>query len=201
MLTIILTYTGSSISLVALVVSIVIYMIFNMYKSTSGTLGLGLFITLFLSSLLFMAGIGVTDSDKVCYCIGVCQHYLWLLVFAFKSVTLVHITYTIRTMIYNSTLVVAREFFSRIKLIVLCLILPLTFLVPSVIFNYFDIFYLLRVEYNNKACFPTGFHGNIIFVSIPIGLSITTNICCLFCLSFFGFLVFWQPPSAVLSPS
>lgn len=173
---VILTYTGLSLSVVALGVSIFIYWYTNMYQSVPGCIALCLFITMLVSNILFMGGIGATDNLTLCYIIGVGLHYLWLLVFAFKSIALVHMCNTISKMMTNNGHVVGTR--THLKLILLGLGIPLLFVIPSIVIDILKVPYF-RIDYNNRVCFPTGFPGNIIFVTTPIGISVGINTICL----------------------
>ena len=176
---IVITYTGLSISAVSLVVSIVVYRITNLHRSIPGSIVHNLFISVFVTNIVFMAGIGANEYQITCYLIGVSLHYLLLLVFVFKSVGLLHMAHKFKSMSFNSTSgMLTERTHTKLKLTILCLALPLIFVVPGIVFNEYNV-YDIRVEYNNQVCFPTDYLGNLIFVSIPVGLSVLTNMCCL----------------------
>jgi len=84
----IITYTGCSISAIALLISIIISRKFGLTKSIPGINLENLCVALGLSNALFMIGIGANDYQALCYILGILLHYLWLVAFAFMSISL-----------------------------------------------------------------------------------------------------------------
>jgi hypothetical protein len=52
--------------------------------------------------------------------------------------------------------------------------LPLMFVFPSVLLDFFRVPYF-SAKYSGSVCFPTGYLSNLVFVSGPITLSIVLN--------------------------
>ena len=91
----IITHTGCSISAIALLISIIISRKICLTKSTPGNNPEHLCVSLGLSNVLFMIGIWVNDYQALCYILGILLHYLWLVAFAFMSISVVYMCNTL----------------------------------------------------------------------------------------------------------
>ena len=84
-----------SISAIALLISIIISRKLGLTKSTHGSNPENLCVSLGLSNVLFMIGIGANDYQTVCYILGILLLYLWLVAFAFISIYVVYMCNTL----------------------------------------------------------------------------------------------------------
>ena len=91
----IITHTGCSISAIALLISIIISRKLGLTKSTPGNNLEHLCVTLGLSNVLFMIGIGANDYQTVCYILGILLRYICLVAFAFMSISVAYICNTL----------------------------------------------------------------------------------------------------------
>ncbi|CAG2222926.1 unnamed protein product [Mytilus edulis] len=176
----VITYTGMGISVIALTTSILVYRRFGMHRSIPGSNVENLSIALLISDIIFMLGIGANDFSLVCYSVGVALHYLWLLVFSFKCIALVHMCHNLTNMSLiakDIDMSSKRPYFT-----LLGLLLPCLFVVPAVIIDVLEV-QGVSIDYSGSICFPTGYPGNLIFVSGPIGLAVVINIACLLCIA------------------
>jgi hypothetical protein len=73
------------VSMVSLLVLIVVYRKIGMTSTIPGSNLENISISLLLSNVLFMFGVGASDIKEVCFVIGVILHHLWLSVFYFMS--------------------------------------------------------------------------------------------------------------------
>lgn len=174
----ILTYSGMVTSVVGLIVSIRVHRKAVMHKSVPGSNVENISVSLLTTNVMFMIGIGANDEQTVCYVVGVILHYLWMVVFSFKTIALLYITHNlVQMMVKDSNPLLQRTgFFTALGLS-----LPMLFLIPSVIIDFYG---PIDLEYNGRVCFPTGYPANILFVSIPIGLSVIINISCFLTVAF-----------------
>jgi hypothetical protein len=178
----IITYCGLGISILALLCSIVMYRITGMYESIPGGNVENLSISLLMSNVMFVVGIGNNDNHIICYVTGVALHYLWLSVFSFKSIALIHMCHNLGQLFINMALETRVKVSKRMPLTILGLVLPLVFVAPSLLFNYWDVSGF-TLNYGGHVCFPTDYPANLVFVSAPIGLSVLVNISCFICIA------------------
>ncbi|CAG2254209.1 unnamed protein product [Mytilus edulis] len=101
----VITYTGMGISVIALTVSVIIHRRLGMHVSIPGSNVENLSVALLFSDIAFLIGVGANDNYVVCYVVGILLHYLWLIVFSFKSIALIHMCYTITQMSTNHSYV------------------------------------------------------------------------------------------------
>ncbi|CAG2222925.1 unnamed protein product [Mytilus edulis] len=146
-----ITYTGMGISVVALTTSILVYRRFGMHRSIPGSNVENLSIALLISDIIFMLGIGANDFSLVCYSLGVTLHYLWLLVFSFKCIALIHNSHNLTSMS-----LIAKDIdmsSKRPNFTLLGLLLPSLFVVPAVIIDVLEI-QGVSIDYSGSICFP-----------------------------------------------
>lgn len=175
----ILTYSGLIASVVGLLVSIKVHRKAVMHKSVPGSNVENISVSLLITNIMFMVGIGANDFHEVCYAVGIILHYLWLSVFSFKTIALLYITHNLIQMMVKDShpLLQSTAFFTFVGVS-----LPLLFLIPAVVMDFFG---PLDLNYSGSICFPTGFPANIFFVSIPIGISVVVNLSCLLTVAIF----------------
>ncbi|CAC5367848.1 unnamed protein product [Mytilus coruscus] len=181
----VMTYTGMGISVIALSVSVIIHRRLGMHISIPGSNVENLSVALLFADIAFLIGVGANDYYLVCYGVGVILHYLWLLVFSFKSIALIHMCYTITQMSTNNSYANGETQNKKRKLSFLGHFLPIMIVAPAVVIDLGKVSGF-NLDYSGSICFPTGYPANLIFVSIPFGLSIIINITCL--VSIAGFI-------------
>lgn len=170
----VITYTGCSVSVIALVISISISRNIGISSSIPGNNLENLSIALGLSNLLFMLGIGAHDYQTLCFVIGVLLHYLWLVSFSFMSIAVSYMCRNLTKMVANTSHGKGDEINAKYALTVFGLLIPIPFVLPSVLLEYFEVLGL-SASYAGTVCFPTGYLINAIFVSGPITVSIVVN--------------------------
>ena len=170
----IITYTGCSISAIALLISIIISRKLALTKSTPGNNLEHLYVALGLSNVLFMIGIGANDYQTVCYILGILLHYLWLVAFAFMSISVVYMCNTLTQTVAHVQCDDGNVLKGKCMFTCLGLFLPVMFVFPSVLLDFFIVPYF-SAKYSGSVCFPTGYLSNLVFVSGPITLSIVLN--------------------------
>ncbi|XP_063401914.1 uncharacterized protein LOC134686169 [Mytilus trossulus] len=180
----IITYIGMGISVIALIVSVTIHRRLRMHISIPGSNVENLSVALLCADIGFLIGVGANDYYLVCYGISVILHYLWLLVFSFKSIALIDMCYTITQMSINISYANRETQNKKRKLSLLGLFLPIMIVAPAVVIDLSEI-PGFNLDYSGSICFTTGYPANLIFVSIPIGLSVIINITCLICIAGF----------------
>ena len=178
----VITYTGMGISVIALTASLIVYRRLGMHSSIPGSNVENLTIALLISDIIFMLGIGANDLSFVCYSVGVALHYLWLVVFSFKCIALIHMCHSFTKLSLISGDIKVGMFSKRPFFTLLGLLLPCLFVVPAVLIDFLEIDGV-SINYSGSICFPTGYPGNLIFVSAPIGLAVVINITCLLCIA------------------
>jgi hypothetical protein len=133
-----------------------------------------LYVALGLSNVLFMIGIGANDYQTVCYILGILLHYLWLVAFAFMSISVVYMCNTLTQTVAHVQCDDGNVLKGKCMFTSLGLFLPVMFVFPSVLLDFFIVPYF-SAKYSGSVCFPTGYLSNLVFVSGPITLSIVLN--------------------------
>jgi hypothetical protein len=128
----IITYTGCSISASVLLISIIISRKLGLTKSTPGNNLEHLCVTLGLSNVLFMIGIGANDYQILCYILGILLHYIRLVAFAFMSISVVYICKTPTQTVAHKHSNDGSVFKSKCLFICFDMFLPIMFVFPSV---------------------------------------------------------------------
>ena len=121
-----------------------------------------------------MIGIGANDFQTLCYILGILLHYLWLVAFAFMSISVVYMCNTLTQALAHKHDDNGSVFKSKCLFACLGLFLPIMFVFPSVLLDFFRVPYF-AAKYSGSVCFPTGYLSNLAFVSGPITLSIVLN--------------------------
>ncbi|CAC5403892.1 unnamed protein product [Mytilus coruscus] len=178
----VITYTGMGISVIALTASIIVYRRLGLHSSIPGSNVENLTIALLITDIIFMLGIGANDLSLVCYSIGVALHYLWLLVFSFKCIALIQMCHNLTEMSLIAGDIGEGMFSKKPLFTLLGLLLPFLFVVPAVLIDLLEV-QGVSIDYSGSVCFPTGYPGNLIFVSAPIGLAVVINITCFLCIA------------------
>ena len=169
----IITYFTLTISTIALIFTILFNRRYSFVSGVAGSNLENLSISMCLSNVAFMSGIGNEDNVTVCYVIGVLLHYLWLTVFSFMCIGNVCIVQNLTKLksIKNKQQQESTLNFKRRVLTGLGLAIPLVFVIPAVISDKFgpDLF---SPGYGYGVCFPNQFPGNLIFFSGPVMVSL-----------------------------
>ncbi|CAG2230393.1 unnamed protein product [Mytilus edulis] len=178
----VITYTGMGISVIALTASLIVYRRLGMHRSIPGSNVEHLTITLLITDIIFMLGMGANDISLVCYSVGVALHYLWLLFFSLTCIASFQMCHNLTDISHT-----AGDYGEGISpkkpfLTLFGLLLPFLFVVPAVLIDFFEVDDV-SIDYSESICFPTGYPGNLIFVSAPIGLTVVINITCLLCIA------------------
>ncbi|CAC5419361.1 unnamed protein product [Mytilus coruscus] len=166
-------YTVIGISIIVLTASVIFNRRFGTLRSISGSNLENLLNTLIISDMIFLIGIAAAEHFTVCYIVGVFMHFLWLLVFSFQSIALYLIIKTNTS--DNSANESGSKRYKKIPLTLVGLFLPFVFVAPAVILDLMKI-PDFSLNYSGFICFPTGYPANLIFVYMPIGLSVVNNI-------------------------
>ncbi|CAG2188370.1 unnamed protein product [Mytilus edulis] len=152
----VITYTGMGISVIALTASLFVYRRLGMHRSIPGSNVENLTIALLISDIIFMLGIGANDLSLVCYSVGVALHYLWLVVFSFKCIALIHMCHSFTKLSLISGDIEVGIFSKRPFFTLLGLLLPCLFVVPAVLIDFLEVDGV-SINYSGSICFPTGY--------------------------------------------
>ncbi|VDI41753.1 Hypothetical predicted protein [Mytilus galloprovincialis] len=163
----ILTYFCFSVSVVALVFSLILSRQFNISSSIAGSNMENISISLICANILFMIGSFITKPTILCYTVGIFLHYLWLSVFSFMWISVLYIAKNLTSMKSGNKTIKQTGTFTRRVLMVSALLIPVVFVVPAVILDQFDV-ENLSAGYGNPGCFPNRYPANIIFFSGPV---------------------------------
>lgn len=174
----IITYITMSMSIFALAISLLLFVVFKMFNSLPDHICINIIILLLLFYLVYIFAISVTSNPYICFSISVVLHFLILSTFSWTSHYSFHITKTLSNLQNNIS-------FNHFKSFQLKIIYISSYSIPLILVAIavcFDVFlpHQFNMEYNGEVCFPTGYPGNIAFVTGPILFSIFLNIIILF---------------------
>ncbi|VDI59098.1 Hypothetical predicted protein [Mytilus galloprovincialis] len=175
----IVTYIAFSLSVVALIGLIVFNRKHNLITNIPGSNLENISVSLLLSNVLFMSGIGVPNVYNLCYVIGVLLQYLWLSVFSFMTISISFIAKNLVQMKTREIIGQNKVFYGRRILTFIGLAVPLMIVGPSVFIDQFGPKYL-SLGYDGQVCFPNRYPGNIIFFTGPVIVSVIWNFLCLY---------------------
>ncbi|CAG2232426.1 unnamed protein product [Mytilus edulis] len=174
----IMTYICFSVSIISLVVLIIFNRKQDLYASIPGSNLENLSISLLLSNLLFIFGIGASSVPVVCYVVGVTLHFLWLTVFAFMSIAVVYIMSNLlaiksRREVPKRDLVRKRRHVTGIGILI-----PLLIVVSGIVIDQTGPEYW-SLGYGGAVCFPNRFPSNVVLFSGPVVLAVGIDFVCL----------------------
>ncbi|XP_077861447.1 uncharacterized protein LOC100373893 [Saccoglossus kowalevskii] len=86
-----LTYIGTSISVLCLVITLLIYLLGKLLKSERIILHSNLAMALLMGQVLFISGVDATSNSSICTAIAVLLHYFFLAAFAWMLVEGIHL--------------------------------------------------------------------------------------------------------------
>ena len=177
-ISVIITYLSFSVSAIALCVLIIVNRQLNLITSIPFSNIENISVSIMLSNILFMVGIGASGKKTMCYVIGVILHYLWLSVFSFMTISVACITSTLSKMTIMR--IKTNESFRKRKrrLTTLGSIMPLFLVIPSICIDVFGPIFL-SAGYGSYACFPNNYPANLIFFTGPVMVSVFVNSSCL----------------------
>ncbi|VDI78269.1 Hypothetical predicted protein [Mytilus galloprovincialis] len=170
----ILTYVCFSVSVVALVFSIIMNRKFNLSSSIAGSNMENISISLIASNILFMIGSYASKIAFLCYTIGVFLHYLWLTVFSFMLISVLYIAKNLTSMKSGNKTIKKTGNFTKHVFTITGLLIPVLFVGPAVILDQFEVANF-SAGYGNSVCFPNRYPANIIFFSGPVVFSTLIN--------------------------
>ncbi|CAG2187305.1 unnamed protein product [Mytilus edulis] len=174
----IMTYICFSVSIISLVVLIVFNRKKDLYASIPGSNLENLSISLLLSNLLFLLGIGASSLPRLCYVVGVTLHFLWLTVFAFMSIAVVYIMSNLLAIKSRREISKRDLAHKRRHMTVIGILIPLLIVVPGIVID------LTGPEnwslgYGGAVCFPNRYPSNVVLFSGPVVLSVGIDFVCL----------------------
>ncbi|CAC5368121.1 unnamed protein product [Mytilus coruscus] len=174
----IMTYICFSVSIISLVVLIVFNRKQDLSASIPGSNLENLSISLLLSNLLFILGIGASSIPRLCYVVGVTLHFLWLTVFAFMSIAVVYIMSNLLA-IKSRREVPKRDLVRKRRHITLIgILIPLLIVVPGIVIDQTGPEYW-SLGYGGAVCFPNRYPSNVVLFSGPVVLSVGIDFVCL----------------------
>lgn len=168
----ILSYITIGISEICLFVTMVIYGMLDMIKSSSGVISVNIMANMFFAQALYVLGAAADYIKELCLTIGIVTHYIWLCAFSWCTIFLVNVARTMRRIHTQPGKNPQQNNLSKVT-ICIAYGLPLTIVIPSALFDVFSIFH---IGYAGKVCFPTGFPANLFVFTIPVLLCIIINI-------------------------
>ncbi|CAC5408266.1 unnamed protein product [Mytilus coruscus] len=177
-ISVIITYVSFSVSAIALCVLIIVNRQLNLITSIPISNIENISVSIMLSNILFMVGIGATGKKTMCYVIGVILHFLLLCVFSFMTISVACITSTLSKMTINRLKTNESSRKRKRRLTALGLITPLFLVIPSIFIDVFGPSFL-SAGYGSYACFPNKYPANLIFFTGPVMLSVFLNSSCL----------------------
>ncbi|VDI71518.1 Hypothetical predicted protein [Mytilus galloprovincialis] len=174
----IMTYICFSVSIISLFVLIVFNRKKDLYASIPGSNLENLSISLLLSNLLFILGIGASSRPRLCYAVGVTLHFLWLTVFAFMSIAVVYIMSNLLAI--KSRREVPKRDLARKRrhMTVIGMLIPLLIVLSAIVIdqtgpeNW-------SLGYGGAVCFPNRYPSNVVLFSGPVVLSVGIDFVCL----------------------
>ncbi|CAG2187303.1 unnamed protein product [Mytilus edulis] len=150
----------------------------NLYASIPGSNLENLSISLLLSNLLFIFGIGASSRPRLCYVVGVTLHFLWLTVFAFMSIAVVYIMSNLLA-IKSRREVPKRDLVrKRRHITVIDILIPLLIVVSAIVIDQTGPEYW-SLGYGGAVCFPNRYPSNVVLFSGPVVLSVGIDFVCL----------------------
>lgn len=162
---------------------IYVYRKFGLSESIPGSNLENVSVSILISNVLFMVGIGASDIEVVCYVIGVFLHYLWLSVFSFMSISSFYIAGNLIKLRSNGPNTKGGKRRRRRCLLLIGMVIPLLFVCPAVTLDNFDNKSLVA-GYGKDMCFPNQYPANVIFFSGPVMFSLLGNFACLLAVIF-----------------
>ncbi|CAG2219622.1 CELSR3 [Mytilus edulis] len=174
----IMTFICFSVSVISLVVLIFFNRKHELNSSIPGSNLENLSISLLVSNLFFIFGIGASSIPILCYVVGVTLHFLWLTVFAFMSIAVLYIMSDLLAM-RNCSEEPKRDIVrKRRHITVIGILIPLLIVVQGVVIdqtgpeNW-------SLGYGGAVCFPNRYPSNVVLFSGPVVLSVGIDFVCL----------------------
>lgn len=170
---VIITYTTMSISSLALILVIFMFIYFKLYIKFADQICINIMFIMICTNLLFMSGVGFVDISDVCYIIAVSLHFLWLSVFTWISLFTIMFTVTLWKLEMNLAFNADKNWSKRTLYVT-------GYGVPAMVVTFCilleNIWSDFHMDYNGqKCCFPTGYPENIVFFTAPVIFSILVN--------------------------
>ncbi|VDI49112.1 Hypothetical predicted protein [Mytilus galloprovincialis] len=177
-ISVMITYVSFSVSAIALCVLIIVNRKLRLTISIPISNIENISVSIMLSNILFMFGIGATETKTLCYVIGVILHYLWLSVFSFMTISVACITSTLSKMTIRKLKTNESSRKRKRRLTALGLTTPLILVIPSICIDVLGPSFL-SAGYGSYACFPNNYPANLIFFTGPVMVTVFLNASCL----------------------
>ena len=177
----ILTYVCFSVSCASLLISFPLHRCSKISKTVPGKNMENLMLTLFLSQMSFLFGIG-QEEKYLCMVAAILIHYFYLCCFSWMNLCMIHIMFILSRMkkypnnSHNSGTTCSR----LAPLVVIGYLLPACIVIPCALCE-FVLDSSFKVGYTKHGiCFPSNFPENVYVFVAPVCLSLLINILCLF---------------------
>ncbi|VDI33797.1 Hypothetical predicted protein [Mytilus galloprovincialis] len=174
----IMTFICFSVSVISLVVLIFFNRKHELNSTIPGSNLENLSISLLVSNLFFIFGIGASSIPILCYVVGVTLHFLWLTVFAFMSIAVLYIMSDLLA-IKNGREEPKRDLVrKRRQITFIGILIPLLIVLQGVVIdqtgpeNW-------SLGYGGAVCFPNRYPSNVVLFSGPVVLSVGIDFVCL----------------------
>lgn len=177
---IILTYSTLGISTISLTLFIVITMTDKTVLTTKRKNILALVLSLLITQITFMIGIGFTEYEVLCQIIGVAVHLMWNNVFSWMVLCAFDIWRTFRF----DGMTHIKHNCAFTKNIGLSIAIPVCIVSPMAAVHFLGID-AANIHYGGSICFLSTFQGLLIGMYIPVGLMLLVTIS-----SFLHFVLF-----------
>ncbi|XP_063612172.1 uncharacterized protein LOC134785698 isoform X2 [Penaeus indicus] len=177
-----LTLVVLSVSLVALALHMVIYMLVPRHRNLPGKNLFSLSCCLFVAHVLFLTGTRETDEYGLCVFLSCSLHYFWLASFCWMNVMSVDVCRTFSSQLYRGDSDGGRTYllYSLYAWTVPALVVSLALLLDWV-----DLLPDYRPEYATRLCWINNRHGLALFFLLPVGAIVQENLV-LFLISTYG---------------
>ena len=174
----IMTFICFSVSVISLVVLIFFNRKHELNSTIPGSNLENLSISLLVSNLFFIFGIGASSIPILCYVVGVTLHFLWLTVFAFMSIAVLYIMSDLLA-IKNGREEPKRDLVrKRRQITFIGILIPLLIVLQGVVIdqtgpeNW-------SLGYGGAVCFSNRYPSNVVLFSGPVVLSVGIDFVCL----------------------
>ena len=174
----ILSFIGQIISLTALAMNFLTYMLFPSLRNLPGKCILNLVLALFVAHLLFIVGVGQTGDRKVCMAVAMVMHYCFLASFFWMNVLAFELwrTFTRNEVRHNEKGTKKFLFYAFYSWISPALIVAIG-ATGDVLYTHSQ----FVPGYGKGVCWLTNGSGLLLFFALPMGILLLLNLF-LYCL-------------------
>ena len=169
----VLSFIGQVISLIALTILFVTYMLFPSLRNLPGKCVMNLILALFVAHLLFVVGIGQTGDHTVCMAIAMVMHYCFLASFFWMNVLAFELwrTFT-RTELQNNEKGTKKFLYYALY----SWVSPALIVAIGVAGDLFCSRSQFVPGYGKGVCWLTNGFGLILFFALPLGFLLMLNL-------------------------